>query len=145
MEKKARAGNAEENMPGTVNSGEAAGVPVPTDEMDTNETEQATENIDILTDVPRELLEVATMILKGVDITEVFSPERVTKIASEHGLKAGLSMDLRTGWDFRRKEDRRKAKKYILEEKPVLVIGSPVCTPFSTLQRWNWGRTKEWG
>ena len=100
-------------------------------------------DMDCLSEVPREILKAAAMILKGVDITEVFSPERVTKIAREHGLQAGLNMDLRTGWDFRKKEDRRKAKKYIIEERPLLVIGSPVCTPFSALQRWNWGRTRE--
>ena len=92
---------------------------------------------------PSGLLKAAINVMRGLDITEVFSPERVTKISREHGLTAGLRMDLRTGWDFRKKADRQRADTYIYEEKPLLVIGSPVCTPFSALQRWNWGRTKE--
>ena len=36
----------------------------------------------------------------GVDITEVYSPERVAKVAKRYGLAAGSSMDLTTGFDF---------------------------------------------
>jgi hypothetical protein len=32
-------------------------------------------------------------------------------------------MDIATGWDFCREEDRRRAEKTIDDEKPVLVIG----------------------
>ena len=67
-------------------------------------------------------------------MTEIFSPERVVAEAKRHGLSGGLSMDLRTGWDFRRREDRKKAKQYVREVQPLLLIGSPVCTPFSALQ-----------
>ena len=39
------------------------------------------------------------------------------------------------GWDFEIKEMREKAEKYIEEEKPLLLIGSPMFTAFSQLQR----------
>ena len=42
---------------------------------------------------------------------ELFSEPRVAEEAESWGLKAGGSMDLKTGWDFRRVEDRRKAEK----------------------------------
>ena len=42
------------------------------------------------------------MVLKGADITEVFSPERVTKRCSKYGLVAGDSLDLRDGHDLSR-------------------------------------------
>ena len=39
------------------------------------------------------------MVLEGADITEVFSPERVTKLCSTYGLVAGDSFDLRDRYD----------------------------------------------
>lgn len=42
-----------------------------------------------------------------------------------------------TGWDFDLEEDRIRALKYVREEKPTLVVGSPPCTFFSTLQELN--------
>ncbi len=81
-------------------------------------------------------------IMRGVDVSEIFSPDRVVKMAKAMGLTGGLSMDLRTGWDFRRREDRAAARKHVKEVQPLLLIGSPVCTPFSALQNWNWGRTR---
>ncbi len=91
--------------------------------------------------IPSGLLKAAMKVMRGVDITEVFSPERVAAEAKRFGLSAGLSMDLTTGWDFTVKEHRRRAKQYIWKNKPLLVIGSPVCTPFSRLQALNWGRS----
>ena len=56
-------------------------------------------------------------------------------------------MDILTGWDFDKGEDRRRAVKYVLTEKPKLVIGSPMCTLFSLLQEINiakHGHDPEW-
>ena len=47
----------------------------------------------------------------GVDITEVYSPERVAKVAKRYGLIAGSSMDLTTGFDFTKEADRQLAWK----------------------------------
>ena len=70
----------------------------------------------------------------GVDVAEVFSPPRVCAEALKFGLSAGQSMDLTTGWDFRKAEHRKLAEKYVNEVKPLLLIGSPMCTIFSVLQ-----------
>ena len=68
------------------------------------------------------------------DIMEMFSPPRVTQVGKGMGLEAGEAMDLITGWDFSREEDRKRAWRYIKVEKPKLIIGSPPCTMFSALQ-----------
>ena len=72
--------------------------------------------------------------LLGVDITEVYSPERVAQVARKYGLVAGTSMDLTTGWDFNRDDHKKAAWKRIRDESPYLLIGSPPCTFFSILQ-----------
>ena len=78
--------------------------------------------------------------ISKVQVVELYSPERVNAIAKERGLKTGLSMDLITGWNFDRKEDRELAEKYIREFKPLVVIGSPMCTMFSQVQALNRNR-----
>ena len=82
--------------------------------------------------------------LRRVDVAEVYSPPRVTIQAKRYGLRAGEAMDLSTGWDFRRREERRRAEQYLDENKPKLLIGSPMCTMFSPLQRLTpWTQRKE--
>ena len=46
-------------------------------------------------------------------------------------------MDLKSGYDFDKLEDRKKCWSEIEKNEPTLVIGSPPCTPFSTWQRIN--------
>ena len=75
--------------------------------------------------------------IMGVDITEVFSPERVAQVAKRFGLTSGSSMELTNGWDFNRDDHKRKAWAKIKEEAPVLLIGSPPCRYFSVLQELN--------
>ena len=41
-----------------------------------------------------------------VQVAEIYSPERVTKVAKSMGMEVGLSMDLITGWNFDKAEDR---------------------------------------
>jgi hypothetical protein len=86
-------------------------------------------------------------LVKGADITEVYSPERVVEAARRMGLVGGLSLDLTTSdsdgrkWDFTDPEMRRRAIRHVVEDKPLLLIGSPMCTMFSTLQNLNWGKS----
>ncbi len=80
-------------------------------------------------------------------VSEIYSPPRVTKaIASmpELGLTAGFALDLTCTdpedgepWDFDRKSKRDKALRKVREEKPIVLIGSPVCTPWCSWQRIN--------
>ena len=72
--------------------------------------------------------------LLGVDLTEVYSPERVNKVAKKYGLVPGSSLDLTNGWDSTIEEHKRKALAQIREGQPYLVIGSPPCTYFGMLQ-----------
>ena len=74
------------------------------------------------------LNEVGTKIraaaIMGVDITDVFSPERVAQVAKQFGLTAGSSMNLTNGWDSNRDDHKRQAWAKVKEEAPVLLIGS---------------------
>ena len=77
---------------------------------------------------------------RAIDVAEVFSPPRVTELATKVGLTPGFALDLRTNdpfdnepWDLSKPEKRKRAKQLIEQEKPMLLIGSPPCTPFSVL------------
>ena len=63
--------------------------------------------------------------LLGVDITEVYSPERLAQVVKRYGLTAGSSMDLTNGWDFNQESHKKAAWRQIAEESPYLLIGSP--------------------
>ena len=78
--------------------------------------------------------------INRVQVVELYSPERVNKVAKEHGMITGLSLDLLTGWNFDQKEDRDLAEKYVRDFEPLFVIGSPMCTMFSQLQALNRSR-----
>ena len=80
------------------------------------------------------LMKVIAKLRQGVDITEVYSPERIVKEAKRFGLSPGLSMDLLTGWNFDLRKDRMKAEEHQKEARPLLLVGSPMCTLFNVLQ-----------
>ena len=99
-------------------------------------------------EMPNPLTTEIIQVLRTIDICEVYSPKRVTAQARKYGLKSGEAMDLTTGWDFRIEDHRIAAKKYVTNVKPRLLIGSPMCTMFSTLQRlsgWNAEKQRKWG
>ena len=63
------------------------------------------------------------------------------------GLRAGIACDLTNGCDFRIAAQREKALQYVREEKPWLVIGSPMCTMCSVLQNlspWTSEKQRKW-
>lgn len=72
-----------------------------------------------------------------VDVAEIYSPPRVTTEAKKYQLRAGEAMDLTTGWNFDTKEDRARAEEYVRTQKPKLLVGSPMCTMFSQLQKFT--------
>ena len=55
----------------------------------------------------------------------------------------GFALDLTVAneqgepWDFDIAENRRKARAMVLEQKPMLLVGSPMCTAFSAWQHIN--------
>ncbi len=73
-------------------------------------------------------------------VSEVYSPPRVAAEASRHGMKAGSSFDLKTGWDLSKAEDRKDMWRSLKEEKPSLLVLCPPCHPFSVLQELNFDR-----
>ena len=79
----------------------------------------------------------------GMDVAEVYSRPRVTTMAERCGLSAGWSMDLTTidengiPWDFDNVAMRNKVARKLLEDKPMLLIGSPMCTEFSSWMQLN--------
>ena len=87
-----------------------------------------------MTEIDRKILAAAIL---GVDISDVYSPERVAKVAAKIGLRAGSSFDLTSGWDFNIAEHMRKAWSKAKDESPYLLIGSPPCAYFSMLQKLN--------
>ena len=79
-------------------------------------------------------------------VSEIYSPPRVTaciRLLPELRLIPGFALDLTTAdsdgklWDFDSKEMRERAMRRVKEERPLLLVGSPMCTAFSTWQRTN--------
>ena len=83
------------------------------------------------------------MSMDANDVSEIYSPPRIVEMAREFGLKAGFSLDLSCPepngyvWDFSKKECRKRARKKVNTEKPYMLIGSPHCGPWSSLQNLN--------
>jgi hypothetical protein len=79
-------------------------------------------------------------------VSEVYSAPRVADVARRQprlGAIPGLSLDL-TGcdaqgnpWDFNIIGQRNKAEKLLDEQRPLLLIGTPMCTAFSNIQNLN--------
>ncbi|CAK0818994.1 unnamed protein product [Prorocentrum cordatum] len=67
------------------------------------------------------------------DIREVFNPGDICRLVPCFDLKQEIVMYLRTGWDFDDKSQRELAMQEITESKPMFVVASPVCTPFSLI------------
>ena len=70
-------------------------------------------------------------------VAEIFSPPRLTASAAKFNLIPGLALDLRTGWDLDNPRHVAAAWKYLREAKPYLLLGSPECKAFSTMQIMN--------
>eukprot|EP00435_Cladocopium_sp_Y103_P071090 s130_g36.t1 len=60
-------------------------------------------------------------------VVEVFSPPRFVPQVEARGLK-GLSLDIRTGWDFNVKANREWAKAELKAHPPELLVVCPPCT-----------------
>ena len=79
-------------------------------------------------------------------IAEIYSPPRIVPHAERKGFAPGWSLDLTTTdesgmpWDFSRHECREKARRMIRETRPLLLVGSPMCTWFSIIQNLNRGK-----
>ncbi len=80
-------------------------------------------------------------------VSEIYSPPRVTRMISclpSLKLLPGYALDITVEdpddglpWDFDDPAKREKARKLIREQKPLFLIGSPMCTAWCTWQRLN--------
>ena len=88
-------------------------------------------------------------------VAEIFSPPRLTGYLSrfpDKVLAPGFALDLTVmdpedgmPWDFSRPEKREKARRLRKEQKPFLLIGSPMCMAFSTWQYLNEAKSSDSG
>ncbi len=88
-------------------------------------------------DVKREILRQAP----GMEVAEIYSPPRITKMANQLGMSGGWALDLTEideedgkPWDFTDISKRKKALQRVEKDKPFMLIMSPMCGPFSKLQ-----------
>ncbi len=75
-------------------------------------------------------------------VCELFSPPRVTPVATSKGFTATSppAFDKTTGWDFFNAKDRACFWRMLHEQQPDLVIMSPVCRAFSIMMCSNYPR-----
>ena len=91
----------------------------------------------------------AASALGSPHISEVYPPPRVCSVAQKYGMRPGFSLDLTvldsdgTPWDFSKEDKRKRALKLIRKQKPDLLVGSPMCRAFSSLQGLNRARMGE--
>jgi len=86
-------------------------------------------------------------------VSEIYSPPRVTKEIKQgrfRHLAPGFALDLTVidpedgqPWDFSRKDKREKARRMQREQRPILLIGPPMCTHFSTWQYLNYSKSRD--
>lgn len=100
---------------------------------------------DIIADIPNDAPDLRDQCIAALceHIDEIYSPPRVTLIARQHGREPSTAYDANVcdeqgrPWNFDYPEHRERAVKIITNEQPALLIGSPMCTPFSALMQLN--------
>ena len=86
------------------------------------------------------------LMVNAMDVAELYSPPRIAEMTSNIGLRVGWSMDITTQdsdgrpWDFNIPEMRNRAARRVLTDRPLLLIGSPMCTIHSMMNNINHSR-----
>ena len=81
-----------------------------------------------------------------VAVSEVYSPPRVVPFCRDNGVRGGSSMDLTTkdefgrAWDCTRRDMRNHAIRRVCSDKPFILIGSPDCTPRTSIMNVNYSK-----
>jgi hypothetical protein len=76
-------------------------------------------------------------------LAEIYSLPRVVKEANGMGMRGGFSIDFTAPnpddyiWDLSKHEFHQRAFAKIRECRPYMIVGSPECTLFSTIQNLN--------
>ena len=85
-------------------------------------------------------------LIAKMEVAEVYSPSRVVDMARRMGSRARWALDITTKdddgreWDFNQLEMRNRAIRKVLQDKPLLFIGSPMCTAISQFNSINYCR-----
>lgn len=91
----------------------------------------------------KQVEETMKRVISSADITGAHDPERVNREAAKLGLRAGWSMDLTTTyrqgcrWDFSKVHMRNKSFRRVIEEKPLMIIGSLPCADMGQFTHWS--------
>ena len=70
----------------------------------------------------------------AVDLTEVYSPALFNERSMQLGLSTGVAADLETAWNLETKSRRDKCSNELRSARPKVLIASPPCPMFLTLQ-----------
>ena len=97
-------------------------------------------------------LQLLAATMGAPDVAEIDSPPRITALAHRMGLTPGFALGLTVldphdnmPWNFNIEANRKRAMHLPKNQKPMLLIGSPMCKAFSVLNnlnRENMGETK---
>ena len=74
----------------------------------------------------------------AVEVSELYSPPRLTAEGKRQGLQVGGAYDIKTGFDLRQESDEKKMWRTLQEEDPLLFVNSPPCTSFTLMQELNY-------
>ena len=79
-------------------------------------------------------------------VAEIYSPPRITALLPGYGLYPGVAMDITTNdedgrpWDFNDPRQRQRARDRLRADRPLVLVGSPMCTAFCRLQAINYAK-----
>jgi hypothetical protein len=110
--------------------------------LQTQQQQEQSMDVNYFIDETLQSISALTETLMGVEtptkrIAEVFGDAGFSSRAAYFGLLPGVAVDLRTGWDMNDPVQVRRLWATLEGEPPLLVVGSPLCKPFSQLQRLN--------
>ena len=78
-------------------------------------------------------IELAQLESDEAKVSEVFGRGKFLERAREFGLTPGFALDLGTGWDLNVHTQRVEAARLQERDRPLLLIGSPRCTAWTSL------------
>ena len=88
--------------------------------------------------------------IRKSDVAEIYNPERFVSRANAFGLRPGFAIDLSLTkndkgeyWDLSTEQDQKALRRLLRDEKPLVLIGSPPCGPFSPLQNLSKNKRSE--
>ena len=86
-------------------------------------------------------IELAQLEVDEAKVSEVFGRGQFLERAREFGLTPGFALDLGTGWHLNDYSQRVEAARLQERDRPLLLIGSPRCTAWTSLL--NFGQARQ--